>query len=271
MKPKGSATASRRRTDDSRSGSRSASGAASERTPATSAPASAQSAQPANQPSTATPWSPRRRAVVSVLIALHLAAVFSAPCAGPPPSSPLERNIAGLFEPYLQAAFLNHGYRFFAPNPGPSHLIRYELIDADGQATSGRFPNLSEHQPRLLYHRHFMLSETIFSLTRPITDPPANFTSVEEHEAYERDAKAAREISEPLLTAVARDLKQRHGAQRVKLFMVQHDIPRPDQTAAGMKLDDPSLFREQPLGELTDKETWQWAERAGGTGVELLP
>jgi hypothetical protein len=216
------------------------------------------------------PWSTRRRAIASVLIILHVAAVFAAPCAGPPPSSPLERNVANVFDPYLQAAFLNHGYRFFAPNPGPSHLVRYELTLADGKTNVGRFPDLKTARPRLLYHRHFMLSETIFSLTRTLTDPP-RFTSTEQHEAYERDVKAAKELVGPLLTAVAKELREEHDATRVKLFVVQHDIPTPEQVLDGMKLTDESLYREQPLGELTAEGEWQWADKLNEPGVEVLP
>ena len=37
-----------------------------------------------------------------------------------------------VFRPYLEAAYLDHGYAFFAPDPGPSHLVRYELEFDDG-------------------------------------------------------------------------------------------------------------------------------------------
>lgn len=234
--------------------------------------------------SSASPWSVRKRAIASVLIALHLAAIFSAPCAGPPPSSQLERDVAGVFDPYLQAAFLNHGYRFFAPNPGPSHLVRFEMKDADGKTKTGRFPDLASERPRLLYHRHFMLSETIFNLTRSLTDPPRQFTSTEEHEAYEREARAARAMVEPLLTAVAQSLAKEHEAgesAKIELFAVQHDIPRPEQVLEGMKLSDSTLWREQPLGEWSAKEGWRWDAKIPGEaqsekaeeladGVEIL-
>ena len=67
--------------------------------------------------------------------------------------------------PYLQILSLDNGYRFFAPEPGPSHLVRYDVTLADGQQIGGVFPNLAEERPRLLYHRYFMLSEFVNSLT----------------------------------------------------------------------------------------------------------
>ena len=52
----------------------------------------------------------------------------------------------------------NHGYHFFAPEPGDSTLLAYEAHRADGTVVSGRIPN-RDIVPRLLYHRHFMLTE----------------------------------------------------------------------------------------------------------------
>ena len=68
---------------------------------------------------------PGWKRLISVLVALHVAAVFVGPWAIPPHGSELARTIASGFGPYLQAAFLNNGYRFFAPEPGPGHLVRY--------------------------------------------------------------------------------------------------------------------------------------------------
>ena len=102
--------------------------------------------------------SKRTRGVLSLLLVLHLVAIASAPLAMEPASLPAQK-VFGLFRPYLDAAFLNHGYHFFAPEPGPSHLIRYELTFADGRIESGIFPDPNQQRPRLNYHRHFMLSE----------------------------------------------------------------------------------------------------------------
>ena len=54
--------------------------------------------------------------------------------------------------------FLNHGYHFFAPEPAPSTLISFEAERADGTKVAGHFPS-RKSIPRLLYHRHFMLTE----------------------------------------------------------------------------------------------------------------
>src|SRR3954470_18484166 len=107
----------------------------------------------------------RVRVVVSVLLALHLFAVFVGPWALPPQNSELSASAARVLRPYLEALSLTNGYRFFAPEPGPSHLVRYEATLDDGTLRTGVFPDKQEHVPRLLYHRYFMLSEFANSLS----------------------------------------------------------------------------------------------------------
>ena len=60
--------------------------------------------------------------------------------------------------PYLQILYLNHGYQFFAPEPGESTLLAFEAERDDGTVVRGRIPDRTTW-PRLLYHRHFMLTE----------------------------------------------------------------------------------------------------------------
>jgi hypothetical protein len=192
-------------------------------------------------------WPPRRRAVVSGLLVLHVIAAVSAPWAAPPPSSQLARRVAGFFEPYLFAAYLNHGYRFFAPDPGPSHLVRYEVQLPDGSVREGRFPDPHRHRPRLLYHRHFMISETVFNICGPVVEPPERFANPQERRAFQ----AARQRAELLLAGLAEQLLHEHGGVRVRLFLVEHEMPGPAAVLDGMALDDARLYREWPLGEYT--------------------
>jgi hypothetical protein len=97
----------------------------------------------------------------------HLVGVMVAPISVPPQmnrgDSVLGAELKKAYGPYITATFLDHSYKFFAPNPGASHLVRYDLYFADGTSRVNRddqvFPNRLEHWPRLLYHRHFMLTE----------------------------------------------------------------------------------------------------------------
>jgi hypothetical protein len=107
------------------------------------------------------------RAAVSLLLVYHLAAVLLDPLATPPnfagPPAIIPEAIRPAFQGYVTALSLDHTYKFFAPNPGDSHLFRYDLYFADGTKSVGvpeqTFPDRKKHWPRLLYHRYFMLAE----------------------------------------------------------------------------------------------------------------
>jgi hypothetical protein len=164
------------------------------------------------------------RAVVSALVVFHVAAVFLGPFAMPP-NSPLSATLAGAIQPYMDILSLGNGYRFFAPEPGPSHLVRYEATLHDGTLKQGAFPDHTQHKPRLLYHRYFMLSEFVNTLE----SGPSN----ERAQAYAQ--------------GYARHLAETHDARTVKLFLRRHYVPRTSEVRAGMRLDDKALYEERPL------------------------
>ena len=85
-------------------------------------------------------WSGPVRLVVSGLLVWHLVAVVLGPLSLPP--SILASAVQPLFRPYIRAAFLDHSYKFFAPDPGPSHLIRYDVTLADGTHRRVHVPEL---------------------------------------------------------------------------------------------------------------------------------
>jgi hypothetical protein len=134
------------------------------------------------------PWHAVWRCVVSLLVVLHLTAVFSAPWdlatfdalppgyvpptdamgrpqPAPSPNSVLwqkpvvTRGLHRFFHHYLNLLYLNHGYEFFAPDPAGTHVIDFQVTPADGEVVKGRLPSLQQQWPRLLYHRHMMLAE----------------------------------------------------------------------------------------------------------------
>ncbi|RCS41286.1 hypothetical protein DTL42_22225 [Bremerella cremea] len=204
---------------------------------------------PASPPPKPT-WSVGFRRLVSVLLLIHLTALFVGPCASPPPSSIWARQAEAVLEPYLNATFLkDHGYRFFAPNPGPSHLIRYELLDEDDQEIGeGTFPNLQEHWPRLLYHRHFMISESLFNMANISDQPPPK----EAPPAVHADYQSAVNLRNAYLDSISRHLARLHPeAAKIRIVMMQHAIPLPEDVAKGRPLSDPSLYEEVVLGVYT--------------------
>lgn len=164
------------------------------------------------------------RRLATIAIVLHLTAVVVPPLSVAP-SSMLASDAFVLLRPYIDLVFLDHGYRFFAPEPGPSHLVRYELEMADGTEREGVLPNLDEHWPRLLYHRHFMLTEFINNLSAMRPDV---------ERAYAR--------------SYARHLMYKTGATRVRLYLRRHQIPEPQQILEGISPTDPRFYEERVLG-----------------------
>lgn len=191
-------------------------------------------------------WSGGLRGWVSALVALHITALFVGPWASPPPSSFLAQQCEIIYEPYLRATFLkDHGYRFFAPNPGPSHLVRYELLDDAGKKVGeGRFPDLEVHWPRLLYHRHFMISESMNNVINLPPEGPPSTAPPEVRAGYQN----ALRLRDAYLESIGSYLAESHQAAQVKLFLVEHGIPHPLDVAGGMPLSDPSLYTERELG-----------------------
>ena len=201
-----------------------------------------------SDPDSQSTWSPRAKWTASLLVTIHLFAVFVAPWSNPPPSTQLARNLADAMMGYIKFMSLDNGYRFFAPDPGPSHLVRYELRDADGATRSATFPDRERHWPRLLYHRHFMLSETLYGLSAPILDMPAAPSGMppDERAAFESQKAQANALQ----ASVARYLLRKNpAAVHVRLYSRTHEIPPPMEVLRGRQLDDPSLFEEFVLGD----------------------
>jgi len=110
------------------------------------------------------------RRVCYGFLTLHLLAVVAEPLAffsrsdfqTAPEFSMLRRVVA----PYAEWMYLDHGYFFFAPNPGPNHLVGTKPTNSDvgalpaqDKAAQVLFPDRRKQWPRLRYHRYFMLSE----------------------------------------------------------------------------------------------------------------
>jgi hypothetical protein len=219
--------------------------------------------------------SPGWKIALSVLLAVHVMALVVCPWSIE--GSPIAQRLWRFYRPYVEVAFLNHGYHFFAPEPGPSHLVRYELELPGGKQLAGVIPNLAEEQPRLLYHRHFMLTEFLNMLygnvngDGPMPAPPAGgntpaaapttttgrrdalagIESVPGREALPPSniAQEAFAKQQALFDAYCRSyathLLRKHHAQRVTLRLVRHNLPFPQEIAEKrVKLSDASLYVE---------------------------
>lgn len=159
-------------------------------------------------------------ALLSCWLAFHVFSVFIAPAAMPP-VSPLLLDGYNLALPYNEALFLNHGYHFFAPDPGASTLISYSIPRPGDAPKVGRFPEVSI-QPRLLYHRYFMLAENIW--------------------AFEETTQTE------ITRAYARHFASKHGSQAISLNRVSHEPSSILRIQAGGKLDDAEMFETESIG-----------------------
>lgn len=167
--------------------------------------------------------------VLNLWLAFHLFAIIVCP-ASMEPSSRLMTTCFEFVSPYLNFLYLDHGFHYFAPDPGASTLVEYTMEFEDGTTKTDRFPN-RRIWPRLLYHRHFMLSEFLGNCP---------------------------EKARPMIErAFARNLCREHGAVRVSLKMIVHETPTSDEVKKGMTLNDESLFKETTLGTYTVEELRQ--------------
>lgn len=161
-------------------------------------------------------WPPAVRMVVSLCLLVYFAAVIVPPLAGPPPASDLAMAALQPLRPLVGALFLGHGYRFFAPNPGPGHSIQWTMKMADGSTRQGSIPDRDADWPRLLYHRRFMISEKIAAFVPP-PDAPAEVR------------RQSRGEWQPLVKDVAGHLLHRYGGAQVTLQMTEHYLPDPEE------------------------------------------
>jgi hypothetical protein len=212
-------------------------------------------------------WPNWKKALVSGLLAFHVLAVFVAPfafaCNAGGSSSPFADAIAGALRPYIVALYLDHGYFFFAPNPGPSRLVDYEITFADGRpSVKGRFPNVATERPRLLYHRHFMLSEALSNRFVPPTPPPEpsppplTASGAErigyqlaktEHERAVTTWRGQRNQYEAMRRSIEEHLKAAHGGDKVTLTRIEHRLALPDEVqAANRELNAAASYIELP-------------------------
>lgn len=195
------------------------------------------------RPATGIAWHPALRGFLTLLITLHIVAVFSAPWSlmtsdalppgfmpeldanGQPQPIPLDspawqepkvpRALHKTFNHYLNLLYLNHGYEFFAPDPAGTHVINYQVTKPDGTVIEGRFPDLKEQWPRLLYHRHMMLAEQT-QMIAEITGPD----SVLQYSNY---------------------LIRKHGGH-CKMQLRFHGLLSPEEIEAGATIDDPKTY-----------------------------
>ncbi|MDX1963830.1 MAG: hypothetical protein SFX18_11790 [Pirellulales bacterium] len=215
-------------------------------------------------------WSVWTRRVVSVLLVWHLSAQVLATWTGAEPVSTLGRLLSDPFRPYITAASLDQGYRFFAPDPGPSHILRFQVLDKNQQplplpewfATdetrlTGQLPppglrvTVFGGRPRLLYHRYFMLTEQVLRLFPQPGLPPATSSAQLQHFRI-------------VMNSFAQELLRQHGGETARLTYLRHHLLQPDvamqelaaNPGGGLELlSHPESYQELWSGQFTKGQT----------------
>jgi hypothetical protein len=196
------------------------------------------------------PWSRPWRAVVSAAIVFHLLALVAEPMrmfsqSSLRPGAPHTQSLRGLVAPYCEFLFLDHGYFFFAPNPGPNHLIEARI---QGPSSRGviveRIPDRSVHWPRLYYHRHFMLSEFYNGISVPSVPPPELQQDGQWMARWRSDLDRYQSVRASLI----QHWEGKYPDSRVQLGRIRHLLPSSDEVLLeGKPITDPSLY--VPLSE----------------------
>ncbi|TWT82896.1 hypothetical protein CA13_43590 [Planctomycetes bacterium CA13] len=188
---------------------------------------------------------PYLRWVITVGLIFHLLAVIVPPLAfqtrGPLGSSPSVEALITPVRDYSQFLYLDRGYAFFAPDPGPSHLIQAAISDDVGNMTERMIPSLDDQWPRLLYHRHFMLSEFLHEIYEP-PGPPPELARIDPIAAHRWEQGRAR--YEFVRQSIVDHLAHENPGNRVVIRRLEHVLPGFIEMANNpIELDDPRLYR----------------------------
>lgn len=210
----------------------------------------AEAFSPTDAPQEAVPadFSMTWRIVASIFIVIHLLVVtaeplrfFSMSSRGNSPATDPARNTLA---PLIEFGYLNHGYFFFAPEPGPSHLLDFRFDAAEGPVRI-RFPDRRAQWPRLLYHRHFMLTENLNQLWVPPVDPTLS-PSDPLATSWRSDRRRYEIIRDSMNSHVA----AKYGAvSPVEVDRIEHVLPSLFEVVEdGIELQDPRLYVTLPDG-----------------------
>ncbi len=180
---------------------------------------------------------------ITAVILFHLLAIVLPPLSfqaqGSSGVSPFVGRLSLLVERYSQFLYMNRGYAFFAPDPGPSHLIQVRVQDSKGNREEMLYPDINRQWPRLLYHRYFMLTEYLHEIYRPRVNS-SNALTVEDLVGLREE----RERYDLIRDSYSRHLQSVHGGKQISLRRIEHLLPRYDLYRRDPRpLNDPISYR----------------------------
>lgn len=204
-------------------------------------------------------WGAGLRVATSLALIVWLTIVILGPVTNPVATEELTVPVAQALAPIHQSLFLGHGYRFFAPDPGPGHRVSVRAPVGDNELLA--FPDRDRLWPRLMYHRWFMLAETMWAEQRSL--PPREEFQRMQQELAERAGQMAlaghqaiaaslrglvdrQEVAwasanrrkAGLFTHVEREVRRRTGEEEARLVLQERLIPLPADVLLGARLGD---------------------------------
>lgn len=205
-----------------------------------------------------------RKWLLNLVLIFHGAAVVTPPLAmqtrGPLGSSPSVATLMQIVQPYCQLLYLDRGYAFFAPDPGPSHLFQAATTQPDGSVQERMYPDRQQQWPRLLYHRHFMLAEFLTEIHQP-PGPPRDLIETDRQQA--EDWARARARYEYVRQSIVEHLQSTSSGKPVAIRRIEHLIPTFVEFNNGdLSLTDQQFYRvllDRPITAAPSQELPQAA------------
>jgi hypothetical protein len=227
------------------------------------------------------PWGAWRRAFVSLFVAFHVVAVFSAPwfiqmsdifepnlppgrvprdAQGrvitlaqldprqyPPVQPIVPETLAGarsrfpLIWHYANLLYINNGYDFFSPDPSFSHLIRYEVRDDKGQTIA------KGEFPNRTEQRPRLLYHRYMMLVDQSSDPRISAIGWENY--------------------IADRLLAQYDGATVHMIQVRHHLLTPAEVLAERRINEESTY--EILGEFDRRRAESMPEGAAEGSVAI--
>jgi hypothetical protein len=244
-----------------------------DRTPLRAAPAAKEDTTGGDSANDLPRWSLQARLIASALILFQITAVFWPPFTFASRtengSSPFADGVMSWLRPYASLMYLDHGYSFFAPRIVGGHLVHYKVEFADRKTpVEGTFPDKQAQQPRLFYHRHFMLAEALNDAYTPPDPPrpgplPADMPETLRHQFAANQQrqlpavtalwKQRRDQYESLRKSIEDHLLAKHGGSKVTITRREHVLLSADEfVQLGKRLDLPETYVDLPEGSMSE-------------------
>jgi hypothetical protein len=195
--------------------------------------------------------------IISLVILFHCSAILFNVLAGGGPF--VMREVAGYYRPYLVFFWLTNGYRFYAPDPGPTDVVWYHVHFEDGTVAWKVVPRREDYYLRMPFQRHMSISMLAMMTTRWV-ETPATEDAAAGASIMARSRGTPREVLSPAgevyfrsyARFVARALPSSPVSgspiAAIDIFRVHYGIRTPSQVRMHYDMYDPRLLDISQVG-----------------------